>query len=649
MKYYISYLLFGLLALTFVSCNTDDLQKDVDALKDRVASYEAQVQQLNDEMNIVRVLLDGNKTITDYSKKGDTYTLTLSNGETLTLTPGVVGGNYPSIEIGENGNWVVAGKDTGLRAKSEDGEDSTITPQFKVEANPADGGKKYWYVSYDEGATWEVLENGLAEGVNTLTSPISNVTVTDDYMEVTLSGGANHRLPIVRGLVCAINKPDGLVDNVWAVASGGESSFTVKVNLAEGDLVRVKAPVEWKTKLTGNTAGSTEVTVTVTAPSTPSQCVIAVEVTHGVSTAADHLKVRTASDSYYADYNAGFDIRIGDLIVNKYDNPGGLLVQDGGTISANGFYFLAEGATVDWTGGTSDLIVLPEKKSALPTLNITKTLSLGEKDKEGLPGVILKGIRLNCFSGNQSFGMAANTTMNKVIFEHCQIDMAPGKYLAYLNVALTNPAGKVVEFLIQNCRFSIPATTSAIGVLSLANNAKSDKVTIRNNIFYCSEENKAALIWIFSGDVVRTAGNPTIIRAELKEVYIENNTIINVLSNHGTSSGYLKYPLQDSWTMKNNLIWYNNDWPVTATGIGWTASMLADYEGGSINAADVADNKVFTTLLSTQMVWQCFRTRPGSFANTIIPSTENPFESLTATEGKYVLKPAYYGIGANID
>lgn len=100
MKYYKSFILFSLFALAFVSCNTDDLERDIDALKDRVTNVEAQVQQLNDEMNIIRVLLDGNKTITDYSINGDTYTLTLSNGETLTLTPGVTGGNYPSIEIG---------------------------------------------------------------------------------------------------------------------------------------------------------------------------------------------------------------------------------------------------------------------------------------------------------------------------------------------------------------------------------------------------------------------------------------------------------------------------------------------------------------------------------------------------------------------
>ena len=60
----------------------------------------------------------------------------------------------------------------------------------------------------------------------------------------------------------------------WLVAGGGASSFTVKVNLAEGDLVRVKAPADWNAKLSEYVAGTTEVTVTVTPPATPSECTI---------------------------------------------------------------------------------------------------------------------------------------------------------------------------------------------------------------------------------------------------------------------------------------------------------------------------------------------------------------------------------------
>ena len=66
----------------------------------------------------------------------------------------------------------------------------------------------------------------------------------------------------MKGLECAINVPEGVTDDLWLVAGGGASSFTVKVNLAEGDLVRVKAPADWNAKLSEYVAGTTEVTVT---------------------------------------------------------------------------------------------------------------------------------------------------------------------------------------------------------------------------------------------------------------------------------------------------------------------------------------------------------------------------------------------------
>lgn len=224
MRYYKSFILFSLLALVFVACDTDDLEKDIDALKDRVASVEAQVQRLNDEMNILRVALDGNKTITDYSIDGDTYTLTLSNGETLTLTQGEVGGNYPSIEISEDGYWVIAGNKTEWRAKAENGEDATITPKFEIRANSDAGNKKYWYVSYDNGSTWKVLENGLAEGVNENTPLINRVEVKDGYFNIMI-GDQVYQIPVVKGLECVINIPEGTTDGLWSVAGGGQSSL----------------------------------------------------------------------------------------------------------------------------------------------------------------------------------------------------------------------------------------------------------------------------------------------------------------------------------------------------------------------------------------------------------------------------------------
>ena len=48
MNRYKSLILIGLFAVGFTACKTDDLEKDIDALKERVESYEMQVQKLKD-------------------------------------------------------------------------------------------------------------------------------------------------------------------------------------------------------------------------------------------------------------------------------------------------------------------------------------------------------------------------------------------------------------------------------------------------------------------------------------------------------------------------------------------------------------------------------------------------------------------------
>lgn len=649
MKYYKSFILFSLFALAFVSCNTDDLERDIDALKDRVTNVEAQVQQLNDEMNIVRVLLDGNKTITDYSINGDTYTLTLSNGETLTLTPGATGGNYPSITIGDNGNWVIGGVDTGWRAEAEDGEDASITPQFKIEANPADGGKKYWYVSYDNGSTWAMLDNGLAEGTNAGSNPISNVTVNGDNFEVTF-GGQKYLIPIVKGLECAINVPEGVANGFWMVAGGGESSFTVKVNLAEGDLVRVNAPTEWKAKLSQYVTGATEVTVTVTPPATPSECVIVVEVTHGVNTATDQIKAKTTSDSYWAEYQAGFDINIGDVVINKFDYPNAELLANDATVPATGVYFIAEGATVRKSaGGVSDLVLIAEKKGNDFSSKVLAngTVSLGNSP-EGI-GFLCMGISISpeTTASTYWFNLTGNI-IKRLYFEHCKIELMEDRMFSYFSTA----ASGIANLSLKSCYISVPAPPVIGKTINFINynNGQYGDVTIQNNVFYCSTADCSVLLVPFT-----KSNNGKF--AEGNNIHIENNTLINVLLNHGTSSGFCKTPYKKGWTVKNNLVWYDTDCLSFNSGNASQkvqASFLSELAGEeSFDVSDIANNKVFTAVENTQLTWSLFRTTPSGFTgNAITVETVSPFVedgTFIDTEGRYVLKSEYQGIGATIE
>ena len=180
MKIY-KYIGVALMVLSLGACKTDDLERDIDALKDRVTAMEAKVDRLNESMNMIRVALDGNKTIQSYTENEDgSYTLTLSDGNTITLTQGKIGATdvYQEVSISTDGNWVIGGVETEHRALAVDGEPG-VTPQFRLTMESE--GKYYWEVSYDGELTWEEVKSqqgtrvyASASGSSSVAGPIAS-------------------------------------------------------------------------------------------------------------------------------------------------------------------------------------------------------------------------------------------------------------------------------------------------------------------------------------------------------------------------------------------------------------------------------------------------------------------------------------------
>ena len=193
MKIY-KYIGVALMVLSLGACKTDDLERDIDALKDRVTAMEAKVDRLNESMNMIRVALDGNKTIQSYTENEDgSYTLTLSDGNTITLTQGKIGATdvYQEVSISTDGNWVIGGVETEHRAVAVDGEPG-VTPQFRLTMESE--GKYYWEVSYDGELTWEEVKSqqgtrvyASASGSSSVAGPIASAApnATGDKFEIT--------------------------------------------------------------------------------------------------------------------------------------------------------------------------------------------------------------------------------------------------------------------------------------------------------------------------------------------------------------------------------------------------------------------------------------------------------------------------------
>lgn len=612
MKHNISFLLFGLLVCLFASCDTDDLEKDIDALTERVENIEARVLSLNDNMNIVRVMLDGNKTITSWSQDGDVYTLTLSNGETYTLTPGVVGGNFPPISISEAGTWVINGTDTGKRAVATDGTDATVTPQFKIENNA-------WFVSYDNTASWEQLANGLPIGTNTGKNPIEKAAVNGSNFVITMNG-VEYSIPIVENLICAIDRDalaESMENGVWMVAQGAASVFKVAVNANADDVVRVKAPVEWQ--VAQGAVADGVVDVTVTAPLGSSECVMVVELIRGAYTVTDQLKVKTVTDSYYADYLAGFDITIGDVVVNKYDYPGAKLLEDGETVSTTGCYFVKNEATVTLSA-INGVTLISEKKSGFNSKVQTV------KRNVAITGNLLcKGIELTSTdSGANIFSLGGgDADIEKVYFENCNIILPNGMNFAYFS------GGTGIKQLSMNsCYISLPPAESR-NFLNLGTK-RYGVIEFKNNVCYCNVENRYTNFNFIMGN------------ASIDVIEVENNTFINQAVWGGR---LVNRDAGSDWKIKNNLFWYANE----KTGSTVNALINQIPTGVTFNADNFSGNQVCTSLSATAYTWKVFYNNPpAGFVNALQVATETtPFEAGSVPhEGIYTLTPEYAALGA---
>lgn len=534
MRNYKSLILAGLLAFGFSSCNTDDLEKDIDNLANRVADFEAQVLKLNDEMNIIRVLMDGNKTITKYTVEGEKYVLTLSNGETIVLTQGNDGGNYPTIEIGANGNWFIDGNDTGERAEAENGENTQVTPEFKIENGT-------WWVSYDGGQTYEDLGKS-ATGTSVGTSPIGDFKVSDDGSEFIFTiGEKTYTIPVVKGLICQIV---GEKDYYYI---SDEQTFNVKVNLKSGDLVRAVVPSEWKAVVSDYSTleGEQEITVTVTPPATVSKCALSVEVTRGINTAADEVTLKTAVKDYYQEYMAGFDIQVGNTILQKTDNGciinGSQIslpvfhVSENTSISEDGIYFINPDLEVNYNiiGGATKILIgnNPTKKSAL---SLDKSITLGAEQSS----LYCKNLNITLNNSESTTRiLTVNNPQNYVSFEGCGFNVLQTKnpQFSYMN----GEKQTIKNILIKDCIFKVDINYTLFGFG--VNVYNETNLTLINNIFYSSDDANVTSFKLFTVNNDNDDGG-------VNQFVLQNNTFYNV---HALTSGMVNGNIKEMYILSN--------------------------------------------------------------------------------------------------
>ena len=247
---------------TFAACSDlNDLEQRVESLESRVTALEKVIPSLNENIESLQTLMSAG-TISSASEKDGVWTITLSSGESISLTQGSIGvGNAPVMSVDKDGYWMV---DYGKGAEYINGDNKVkaigtdgITPVFGVDE------EGYWTVSYDEGKTFQQVKGADNKPVSALPSGevqdpyFEDVKLVDGVLSVTLRGGETVTVPVVADFLCAIE-----ADGVQAFTSGETKPFNVTMKGVKSTMITV--PTGWAAVLSEPV--DEKATLTVTAP-----------------------------------------------------------------------------------------------------------------------------------------------------------------------------------------------------------------------------------------------------------------------------------------------------------------------------------------------------------------------------------------------
>lgn len=649
MKIY-KYIGVALMVLALGACKTDDLERDIDALKDRVSAMEAKVDRLNESMNMIRVALDGNKTIQSYTENEDgSYTLTLSDGNTITLTQGKIGtiDEYQEVSISSNGNWVIGGVETKHHAVAADGEPG-VTPQFRLAMESE--GKYYWEVSYDGELTWEEVKNqqgtrvyASASGSSSVAGPIASAApnATGDKFEITLTGrDTKYEIPIVSGLACAITdpNPENMENGYWIVPTN--TGATTSIDL-KGEAVLISAPEGWT--VTASIDNSNPTTLSVTPPNQDGvEGIITLQVNKGVYWAIDQIKVRSKKviTSWYQEFLAGAEIVVNDVTIKKgsaddkvlinekeVDLKVSLISDDNAEIAEDGLYFIGAGLNVTYKNSQNKnkVLINDSPTGEKPVVTCTNTITLNGTS------LICKNVALK-LNENATYRFLTINTNNApyVAFDGCNLEVpstATQNAFCYASTAVA-----INSFTLHKSKIKIDKSTE-YNIISVGkdNFVNFNSISVENTIFYGNNASTFKLFGVNNGNTTN---------AGIGSLVLRNTTFLNMhYAGYGIVNGDIS-----TMIVKNNIIYADNN------NNNVTVFRKRGNSSASLQATDgeVADNIGYIIGDFYLNLWQG-DTPPLENAEKIQKLDASPFESLDKSTGTYVLKPEYQGYGAAIE
>ena len=649
MKNFKSLLPFLLMVFALVGCDTDDLRNDVDELKNRVESLEAQVTAINENMNVLQVLVEGNKTIKScvYDEATKTYKLVLSDDTQLELYQGEDGmANTPEITISDDNKWVINGTPTGVDATGAD----AALPKFKLDD------QNYWMVDLDGDRTvygYDYVYNEAGDKVQAIADDANvggdtffesvDYNEAEGFLEVKLTStpGTTYKLPVVPELTCKINTEnvEEYKDNVLTVGYGLSAELEVEV---QGDNYFVTAPSGWTAVLGEVDSDTHKATLTVYAPkeeaavgtlsraTADNSTDLSLQVYKGGYWAVAKIQVQglTIIQSYKSVYDEGETIMVGDMAINKatYGDAEYVNTSDY-DFTGGGVFFIAPGVEVNYKGNANyeTLILIGDDSREKSTFNLGAQIKLNQITSGALVCYNLS-IQPTADFSNYYVVQNQNNAFENVLFYDCYIKLPSNQLISFISTSTRS----YKNFSMINCLIEAPNDTK--GILGMSSStATYPNVVFRNNIIYNNSDNGVALKNLFH----LYDGKST----TLTNVEVSHNTFINIST---SVDDYVAAVAIGDVKAEYNLIYFDRNLPNDCAMF----KPITTKPTGSL-----CGNNIYYKL-SDNYKWTMFFAGNNPFAGFVeaVACDADPFDgTLDIEKHQFTPSAAYADYGAKLD
>lgn len=152
-----------------------------------------------------------------------------------------------------DGDWLLDENGDKIKAVGTDGKDGSdgkdsIAPKLKIEEG-------FWYVSYDNGQTWDKLYKAVGDNGKNGDSFFESVTISEDVVSFVLANGQTFDVPVYQQIIITFD----VKDNETVVAAGETIiiNYTLQ-NTTETTVVSASSDGNYKVKIkpNGSTSGS---------------------------------------------------------------------------------------------------------------------------------------------------------------------------------------------------------------------------------------------------------------------------------------------------------------------------------------------------------------------------------------------------------